>query len=82
MEDNLGLDLEQRSDKKVSVSIPSELYEKLEEIIKTTGFSSVDDYVNYVLRTKIGKNEQDDKEGLSEEDSEVVTSRLKALGYI
>ena len=82
MEDKLGLDLEQKNDKKITVSIPSELYEKLKEIIKTTGFSSVDDYVNYLLRTKIGKSEEEEKEGLSEEDTEVVTSRLKALGYI
>jgi Arc/MetJ-type ribon-helix-helix transcriptional regulator len=72
--------LAEEKSNKIPVMIPADLYEKLQEIIANGGFSSVDDYVNYVLRTKIGKEEE--KQDLTEEETEVVTSRLKALGYI
>jgi len=63
---------------RVSVLISSELYDELLKKIQGTGFSSVDDYVNYLLQTSVGKK----SEVLSTEDTEVVTARLKALGYI
>jgi hypothetical protein len=62
----------------VSVLIRAELYSEFEKTIQGTGFSSVDDYINYLLQSNIGKK----KEDLSPEDTEVVTARLKALGYI
>jgi hypothetical protein len=69
-------------DRKTAVMISEDLYEQLKEIIRGTGFSSVDDYVGYILRTQVGKNPEKQQGDLSEEDTEVVTSRLKALGYI
>ena len=65
-------------EKKIAVMIESDLFHNLEEMIKGSGFSSVEDYVNYVLRTQAGKK----SEALTREDTEVITSRLKALGYI
>jgi hypothetical protein len=58
--------------------ISLEIFEKFREKLKDTGFSSVDEYVNYLLQASLGKKSED----LSEEDTEVVTARLKALGYI
>jgi Arc/MetJ-type ribon-helix-helix transcriptional regulator len=68
-------------EERISIRISKDLYHAIEEEIRNGSFNSVDDYVNYVIRTQIGKKHppQDD---LSDEDSEVVTSRLKALGYI
>lgn len=73
---------EEGSDKKVPVMIPADLYKKLQGIISGGGFSSVDDYVNFILRTKIGKTEEEERVDLTEDETEAVTSRLKALGYI
>jgi hypothetical protein len=71
--------LEQNEDsKKISVMIESDLFHDLEKMIQGTGFASVEDYVNYVLRTQTGKK----SEALTSEDTEVIMSRLKALGYI
>jgi hypothetical protein len=41
-------------------------------------FSSVDDYVAYVLRITFGKGE----ESFSDQDTQKVEERLRALGYI
>jgi len=71
-----------QKDRKTAVMISEDLYEQLKEIIRETGFASVDDYVGYILRTQVGKNSEKQHGDLSEEDTEVVTSRLKALGYI
>lgn len=69
---------QEEEQKKIAVKIDSDLYEELRKTVRESGFSSVDDYVNYVLRAQIGKKSEE----LSQADSEVVTSRLKALGYI
>ena len=64
--------------KKVSILISSELYLELKGKMEGSGFSSIDDYINYLLQSSIGKKSED----LSAEDTEAVTARLKALGYI
>ena len=69
-----------KSDKTVAVMIGADLYNDLKGMISGTGFSSVDDYVTYLLRSQIGKKKGNEE--LSTEDSEIVTARLKALGYI
>jgi metal-responsive CopG/Arc/MetJ family transcriptional regulator len=67
-----------RKSRTVAVMIESDLYEELQKIVKNSGFASVDDYIAYVLRSQVGKKSEE----LSIEDTEAVTSRLKALGYI
>ncbi len=71
---------EQEKNSKIAVKIGRALYEDLEKQVKGSGFSSVDDYVTYLLSIHIGKKSEEGE--LSSEDAEVVTSRLKALGYI
>jgi len=63
----------------VSIEINSDLYKDLKDKINGSGFATVDDLVNYVLRTAISKKTATE---LSEKDTEAVTARLKALGYI
>ena len=69
-----------QGEKKILLPISSEIYEEIKQKILggESGFSSIEDYVNYTLRVALGKK----TEALSEEDTEAVTSRLKALGYI
>jgi Arc/MetJ-type ribon-helix-helix transcriptional regulator len=66
------------AEKKITVNLDSDLYQIIESSIKSKGFSSVDDFVNYVLRIAVGKQ----KSELTQEDTESITARLKALGYI
>jgi metal-responsive CopG/Arc/MetJ family transcriptional regulator len=69
-------------EKKVTpVSIPAQLFKKIEERIKGTGFTSVSGYVTYVLREVISEDETDDQP-FSKADEERVKDRLKALGYM
>jgi len=62
-----------------SISIPTPLYEKIKEIIENTGFTSVRDFVLFVLRTILLET---GKEGIfTKEEIEKVKKKLKALGY-
>ena len=64
-----------------TISIPTSLYKKIEEIIKGTEVSSVSSYVTKVLRESLAKG-QERHDVFSKEDEEKVKERLKALGYI
>jgi Arc/MetJ-type ribon-helix-helix transcriptional regulator len=64
-----------------TVSIPTPLFQKVEERIKGTGFTSVSSYVTYVLR-EIVAEEEEKEEPFTKEDEERVKARLRALGYI
>jgi len=64
--------------KSKAVSLPAELYSRVEERAKSTGFNSIDDYVAFVLEEVI----KDEGEAvISKEDEEEVKRRLRALGY-
>jgi Arc/MetJ-type ribon-helix-helix transcriptional regulator len=66
-----------------TVSIPTPLFNKIEERIKGTGFTSVSSYVTYVLREIVATDyEKETKEVFSKEDEEKVKERLRALGYL
>ena len=76
--------VEEKEDKKfTTISIPSQLAEKIKKRIEGTGFHSLSAYVTYVLREVISgiENEEDD-EAFSKEDEEKVKDRLRALGYL
>lgn len=68
--------------KKSTIEIPGNLYEKLEARITGTDFSSVSDYVVFVLGELLLAEESEGKAGLSAEDEGKVKERLRALGYI
>ena len=67
---------------KVTIKIPKELYKKLKNLIKGTGFSSVTEFIIFTMRTiasggKISKKGKYEKKEIRE-----VRRRLKKLGYI
>ncbi|HYB04929.1 MAG TPA: hypothetical protein VED17_10720 [Nitrososphaerales archaeon] len=70
--------MEKSSEKKYAVNLDEDLYKALEEMIRGKGFKTVDDFVNYVLRITVGKRSVE----LDKEDTEAITARLKALGYM
>lgn len=65
----------------MSVSIPTSLYRKIEELIKGTEYSSVSSYVTKILREKLSEAEKG-TDVFTPEDEEKIKERLKALGYI
>ena len=68
-------------DDKKTISISKNLFDKIELKIKNpqAGFSTVDEYVEYVLTELF--NEDEDKE-VSEEEAEQIREELKKLGYV
>ncbi len=68
--------------KHTTITIPKPLYEKIKARIEATGFSSVSDYVTYVLRQLVSSYDEEKKREFSRRDEETVKKRLKALGYL
>ena len=67
---------------KVTIKIPRELYETLQQMVEGTGFSSVTEFIVFVMRTlaSTGKIDEDDK--LTEDEVKIIKERLKRLGYL
>ena len=68
------------TEEKRTVSLPAELYGKIEQRIADTEFSAVDEYVNFVLAEIL--KEEESETSFSKEDEEEVKKRLKGLGYL
>lgn len=67
---------------KVTIKIPRELYKKLKDIIKDTGFSSTTEFILYVMRNIVSGGELKGKDQLTDEEVKKVRERLRRLGYI
>ena len=69
--------------KYTTVSIPTTLYNRIKRLIEGTGFTSVSQYVTYVLREVVAAHEESRYEKpFSEEDKEKIIERLRRLGYL
>jgi len=69
--------------KYTTVSIPITLYNRIKKLIENTGFTSVSQYVTYVLREIISAHEESKyKEPFTEEDRRKIIERLRRLGYL
>ena len=64
---------------RVTLKIPRPLYDKIKVVIEDSGFSSVNEFVVYVLRDLVSGSR--DKKELSPEEIEAIRQRLKNLGY-
>ena len=72
-----------RSAKYTTVSIPVTLYNRIKKLIEGTGFTSVSQYVTYVLREVVAAHEESlGEEPFTEEDKERIIDRLRKLGYL
>ena len=65
---------------KVTIKIPRPLYNRLKGVIEESGFSSVNEFIVYVLRDLVSLD-IGSKEELSKEETEAIKKRLKNLGY-
>ncbi|MEL9990504.1 MAG: ribbon-helix-helix domain-containing protein [Thermoproteus sp.] len=69
--------------KYTTVSIPYQLYEKLERMIEGTGFSSVSEFVTYILREVVAMKERRASGAqLTQEELKELEEKLRALGYL
>jgi Arc/MetJ-type ribon-helix-helix transcriptional regulator len=64
---------------RVTLKIPRPLYNQIKAVIEKSGFSSVNEFVVYVLRDLVSTSK--DKKELSPEEIEAIRQRLKNLGY-
>jgi len=67
---------------KVTIKIPRELYKKLKDIIKDTGFSSVTEFIIYVMRNIVSGGRLKGEDRLTDEEVRKVRERLRRLGYM
>lgn len=67
---------------KATIKIPKQLYKSLKVQIKDTGFSSVTEFIVYIMRDIAGSGPIDEDISLTREEVENVKKRLKELGYL
>jgi len=65
---------------KVPIYIKKELYDKIKKIVEEGGFSSVEDFIEYLIEQAIEMGEGETE--FTPEDKDKVSERLKDLGYI
>ena len=65
---------------RVTLKIPRPLYEKIKIVIEGSGFSSVNEFVVYILRDVLSVTGTGKKD-LSSEEVEAIRKRLENLGY-
>jgi Arc/MetJ-type ribon-helix-helix transcriptional regulator len=72
------------SAEKASIQIPKVLAERIQRRLSSTDFSSVDDYITYVLEQVLHdlEDQKNEEKIFSKEDQENVERRLRDLGYI
>ncbi|HLC63396.1 MAG TPA: hypothetical protein VJJ21_03685 [Candidatus Nanoarchaeia archaeon] len=74
--------LKNADQKTAEIAIPRTVESFFSEKVKTTGFSSVSDYITYILRQVIANYEKKDEGTLSKEQREKVRENLRGLGYL
>jgi len=68
---------------RVTIKIPRPLYRKLQTLIEESSFSSVTEFIVYVLRDIISeKGIPADKDNLTPEETRAIKQRLSNLGYL
>ncbi len=67
---------------KVTIKIPRELYRRLSQMIAGTGFSSVNEFIVFVMRTLASSGEIKDEDRLTAEEVRAIRERLQRLGYL
>lgn len=70
------------TDKRVTIKIPRPLYERLKQMIQGTGFSSVNEFIVYVMRDIAASGKLDEDITLSKQEVDLIRRRLRALGYL
>jgi len=69
-----------KKEKTQAISIPMQLFKRIERITKETDFESVSSYVTYVLEEILAESEEE--KSFTKADEKRIKERLRALGYI
>lgn len=67
---------------KVTIKIPRELYQRLRRMIAGTSFSSVSEFIVFVLRSLVMGGEIKGEDRLTAEEVRAIRERLRRLGYL
>lgn len=67
---------------RVTIKIPRELYLSLRQMIADTGFSSVNEFIVFVMRTLVSSGEIKSGDKLTSEEVKAIRERLERLGYL
>jgi len=68
---------------RVTIKIPRPLYNKIQLLIESSGFSSPTDFIVYVLRDLVGqKGLEEHGDELTAEELRAIRRRLRSLGYL
>ncbi len=67
---------------KVTIKIPRELYQKLSRMIAGTGFSSVNEFIVFVMRTLASGGEIGSEDRLTSAEVRAIRESLRRLGYL
>jgi metal-responsive CopG/Arc/MetJ family transcriptional regulator len=68
---------------RVTIKIPKPLYDNLSSLIAGTGFTSVSEYIIFVMRSLVSLNNEDTPDSnLNGEEVRIIKERLKRLGYL
>ena len=67
---------------KVTIKIPRELYQKLGQMTSGTGFSSVTEFIVFVMRTIASGGDIGREDRLTAEEVRAIRERLRRLGYL
>ena len=67
---------------KVTIKIPRELYRRLGQMIAGTGFSSVNEFIVFVMRNLASSGEIRGEDNLTADEVRAIRERLKRLGYL
>lgn len=67
---------------KVTIKIPRELYRKLKKMTEGTGFSSVSEFIVFVMRSIASTGDLREADQLTSEEVKAIRERLKRLGYL
>jgi len=66
---------------RVTIKIPKPLYDNLQQLIEGTGFSSVTEFIVYVLRSLASTTSEKEPDNLTSDEIQSIKERLKKLGY-
>ena len=67
---------------RVTIKIPRELYQRLRQMVVGTGFSSVTEFIVFVMRTLASGGEIGREDKLTAEEVRAIRQRLSKLGYL
>ncbi len=69
-------------DERKAVFLSAELFIQIDKRAKSTGFSSVDEYITFILEEVLKNEDDEEKVSFSKEEEEEIKKRLKGLGYL